>query len=476
MTIVNRRDVLKLGGTALTAGGALQSQALASAQAGGSKTKVIVAGAGIAGLSCAYELMKRGHDVVVLEAGGRAGGHVRTIHDPFADGLYADVGAEHFYYPGYTAYWRYVHEFELTAIPYPRREHMVRFIGGKVYTEEDLHSRPVLAKLGFNQREVDFLAERPWWELPLLYLQRYVDKIENEYQPFQPGLKELDQMSVSDLLKQDGASPAALGFFGATGSALQTVWSAAIKKLRGSDLISRKLFRIQGGNQRMTDAFAARLGQRVHLGCPVTGIEQGSSGVTVWYRESGQDKKMDADHLVSCMSLVMLRQIPVTPAWPEAKQFVIREMPYYSRTRVVFQSRTRFWKTDGVSPNWEPPNPRLMELWSMAEEVKTPRGILIGGAEPGTSAEAALGEFHKLYPGKSADIEHALVHSWANDPWAAACERSTYVPGQLTKFWPEAQNPCGRIHFAGAYAAHMTWGQEAALESANRAAEEIHRA
>jgi len=37
----------------------------------------------------------------VLEASGRPGGHVRTIHDPLPDGLYADVGAEHFTRPGY---------------------------------------------------------------------------------------------------------------------------------------------------------------------------------------------------------------------------------------------------------------------------------------------------------------------------------------------------------------------------------------
>ena len=66
------------------------------------KKSVLVIGAGIAGLACAYELVRRGHNVTVLEASGRAGGHVRTAHDPFADGLYADLGAEHFYYPGYT--------------------------------------------------------------------------------------------------------------------------------------------------------------------------------------------------------------------------------------------------------------------------------------------------------------------------------------------------------------------------------------
>jgi monoamine oxidase len=430
-------------------------------------------GAGIAGLACAYELRRRGHDVTVLEASGRAGGHVRTFHDQFADGLYADIGAEHFYYPGYTEYWRYLKEFSLTAIPYPRRDNMMRFFNGERYSEGDLHSRTVLAKLGFNQREVDFLSERPWAELPLLYFGRYVDRVRDESNPFEPGLRELDAVDVTGLLKREGASASAIQFFGGSGNALQTVWGAAVKKLRGTDLESKKLFRLKGGNQLMTDAFAARLGAAVHLGCPVSRIERGDSGVTVSFREFGKDRKLEAEYLVCCVSAVVLRQIPVSPAWPESKSFVLREMPYYTRTRVVFQSRTRFWQTDGVSPNWAPPDPRLNELWSMADEVETPRGILLGGAQAGVGAPASLEAFGKLYPGKSADIEQVIVHDWSKDPWAGMCERTAYKPGELARFWPEAARPCGRVHFAGAYAAQMSWGQEAALESANRAARAI---
>src|SRR5438105_14546652 len=49
--------------------------------------KVIVGGAGIAGLSCAYELMKRGDDVTGLDAAGRTGGDVRCVREGRADGL-----------------------------------------------------------------------------------------------------------------------------------------------------------------------------------------------------------------------------------------------------------------------------------------------------------------------------------------------------------------------------------------------------
>jgi monoamine oxidase len=108
--------------------------------------------------------------------------------------------------------------------------------------------------------------------------------------------------------------------------------------------------------------------------------------------------------------------------------------------------------------------------------VNTQRGILIGGAQPGTTADAALSAFHNLYPGKSADIEQALVYDWAANPYAGMCERISYRPGELPRFWPEVTRPHRRIHFAGAYAAQMSWGQEAALESANRAAEEVDQA
>jgi monoamine oxidase len=112
----------------------------------------------------------------------------------------------------------------------------------------------------------------------------------------------------------------------------------------------------------------------------------------------------------------------------------------------------------------------------MAEEVNTPKGILVGGAQAGVGASASLQAFQKLYPGKHADIEQVIVHDWSKDPWAGMCERTAYKPGQLRRFWPEANRPCGRVYFAGAYAAPMSWGQEAALESANQAAREIDQA
>src|SRR3954471_22296301 len=114
---LNRRDALRLTVSGLTAAGALA----AGGAVRNTAKRVMVAGGGIGGLCCAYELMERGHDVTLLEASGRPGGHVKTIHDPLPDGLYADVGAEHFTKPGYDQYWKYVKKFQLPFLAYPRR-------------------------------------------------------------------------------------------------------------------------------------------------------------------------------------------------------------------------------------------------------------------------------------------------------------------------------------------------------------------
>jgi monoamine oxidase len=470
MTSITRRDALKVAGSLL--GSSLVADSL-RAQSGKSQKRVVITGAGIGGLCCAYELMKRGHEVTVLEASGRTGGHVLTLRDHLADGFYVDAGAEHFTKPGYDLYWRYVKEFDLPYLAYPRRPNVNRFINGKMYTPEMLADRNVLKDFGFNQKEIDYLASHQWWEFRLLYFRPYLDSFENEYRPFDAKLDSMDHITVSQLLQKEGASEAATRFIGGSSSALQALWHTAILKLRGVPIWPPQVFRIRGGNQGMTDAFTAKLGERVRLGCPVTAIEYGETGVTVSYREFGKPGRMDADYLVSCMSLVQLRKVPVKPAWPEDKAHVIQNTQYYSISRPIFQSRTRFWEKDKISPSLDFGEQALESVWRMADEVPTSRGLLVGSAAGNADPEQSLATFRKYYPGKSEDIEQVRIVSWPLDPWASACERVPF-PGQLAKFWPKVMESHGRIHFAGAYADNLDWGMEAATRSANRVAEAIH--
>jgi len=460
---LTRREALQLASAALVAMPLPQRPA----------KRVIVAGAGIAGLSCAWELVRRGHEVTVLEASNRTGGHVFTFRTGLDDGLYADAGAEQFTRPGYEKYWSYVREFNLAYRYYPRREKMLRWIDGRLHTEEMLADPKVLAGLGLNQREVRYLADHPFWDLASLYYQPYLDSFRDEYRPFDAALNALDATSTTELFKKDGASPAALGFIGGRGSALQAVWHAAILKLRGVPLWPPEVYRLVGGNQTLTDTFATRLGDRVRLESPVTGIEHGTSGVRVSYRAQGEARRLEADYLVSAISAVMLRAIPVRPAWPEAKAYALGNVPYYFDSRVIFQTRSKFWAKDAISPNMEINEDALQHVWSTCDEVQSARGLIVGTATGAGSPEAALASYRKHYTGKSEDIEKAQVHVWIKNPWASACETTSYPVGQLAKFWPTLFEPVGRVHFVGAYADNLNWGMEAATRSANRVAEAI---
>ncbi len=449
--------------------------------------KVIVAGAGITGLCCAYELMKSGHDVVVFEASGRYGGHVFTGRDGLSDGLYADFGADHITKPGYERFFEYSNEFNLKAIPYPNAEgseaapdkDALKMIGGKFYSAEMLKDPSVLGKLGFNEKEVKFLSQNPMYTLNSLYLKSYQGKFNDPYQPFGVGYDDFDKFPIADLFKKEGASPPALRFLGGRNtSALYYLWRSAIMDFRGIPPSEGETFHLKDGNEQLPMAFAKRLGSRVKLNHPITAIKHNDGGVTVTYKAFGVDeeKQMSADVLVNCITLPVFKNIPLTPALSPAKQYVVDNMAYSSHPFYVFEASTKFWLDDGFkSINMEFEHPDISSIWQETNEVDSTRIILKAFGSGGLSPQRVLAAFRQVYPGKHDTIEQALTLDWTRDKFAPACEMEPFPIGEMHKFWPQLMLPEGRIYFAGTYADNMSRGMESCIRSAQRVAGEINK-
>lgn len=103
------------------------SGAVSSIILSGPARKVLILGAGMAGLVAGYELSKLGHNVTILEARTRPGGRVHTMREPFSDGLYAEAGAARIP-DNHELTLKYVKEFALPLEPfYPERLNAVRF-------------------------------------------------------------------------------------------------------------------------------------------------------------------------------------------------------------------------------------------------------------------------------------------------------------------------------------------------------------
>ena len=87
---LNRRTFLKRTGLAVAG---VSMARVPFITVGAAPKKIVIIGAGIAGLSAGYDLTQLGHQVTILEARTRPGGRIHTLREPFADGLYAEAGA-----------------------------------------------------------------------------------------------------------------------------------------------------------------------------------------------------------------------------------------------------------------------------------------------------------------------------------------------------------------------------------------------
>jgi monoamine oxidase len=130
---ITRRQFLRRSAIAVAAAGLNRSQlsgAVRNVVLSGPAKKVLILGAGMAGLVAAYELSKSGHDVTVLEARTRPGGRVHTLREPFSDGLFAEEGAARIP-ENHDLTLKYVKEFGLPLEPfYPSRLNAIRFDRG----------------------------------------------------------------------------------------------------------------------------------------------------------------------------------------------------------------------------------------------------------------------------------------------------------------------------------------------------------
>ncbi len=113
---INRRTFIKR--SALTLAGVSLAR-VPFITVGAAPKKVVIIGAGIAGLAAGYELTQLGHQVTILEARALPGGRIQTLREPFADGLYAEAGAARIPHD-HDLVLKYVKLFGLPLVPmYP---------------------------------------------------------------------------------------------------------------------------------------------------------------------------------------------------------------------------------------------------------------------------------------------------------------------------------------------------------------------
>ena len=470
---------------AMTALGLLAVPSQASFNLAGrvSGVRVVILGAGLSGMTAAYELGKAGFDCRVLEARPRPGGRVFTVRRgtaseesgppqtcAFDDALYFNAGPMRISHHHQTtlAYCRELQVPTEVFVPDCESAYLAQ-------TRGSLGGR----RIRLRQARADFdgyIAELLSKSLSQTALDQPLTAEDRDrvlaYLRALGALGETGQYRGSSR-RGDGA-PVALRdlFSGIPGFYVQTDWSS-----------QPTMMQVAGGMDRLPAALAARLSNRITYRAVVREIRQSERGVWVIYSDlQGQPQRLDADYCISTIPLPVLTDIQkdVSPA----VQSAIAGARYDGAGKIGLQFKRRFWEQDDEiygGRSWT--DQEVGQIIYPSHGFTTAKGILVGYYLDfrGTMRERAPSEIQRLalehgarvHPQYASEFEQAFSVTWARVPWNRGSWRSESSAAHQ-ELAPLRQAD-GRIHFAGDYMTEMSSWMQGAFDSAREVATALHR-
>lgn len=485
----SRRDFLRWG-AAVGAGAAVAGTSTGHAFAGGSRTaadpRIVIVGAGLAGLSCAYRLQEAGLGCTVYEANAeRVGGRCWTARG-FKYGQTAEHGGEFI----------------------DSRDRRIRALARGFGLElTDLYGPPVA---GSRRRWLDGALrvaprQRPDWQIFQREIQRTARRIGRwDYQNPTRAARAVDEMTAAEWFAKhvpDGLGGVAGGLNGA--------WLAGDlgldpRKLSAIGLIAEWVvpapgadsrYSIRGGNDQLVTRLADSLPPgTVRMDAPLERLSKRSDG-TFEMRFGGVAKTVHADHVVLALPFTTLREVDLAGAGFSRKRLeCIQRLGMGTNAKVLLQFEEPphlygHWSGDMISDD--------PYLFTWDSTLRQPgRGSIIttflGGHSGamglaatrahGPSSQAVIEQtFHDVARGGATQIPGlragfngtSWTDKWVLDPWTRGSYAS-FLPGQYTRYYGYAGRSEGRVRFAGEHTQTEFQGYlEGAVRSGEKAAGSI---
>jgi monoamine oxidase len=520
-TPVTRRDLLRLVG--LAAGGATMYQtmsALGLAQASPYQAptdltgappgaSVLILGAGMAGMSAAYELRQAGYKVQILEYNPRAGGRNWTLRGgdrytelggatqqcDFDKDLYINPGPWRIPYH-HAGMMRYARLLGIKLEPffqvnYNASLHSSNAFGGKpqryrqIKADYQGHVAELLAKatsqsaldqaVSKEDREILLESLRAWGALDKEY--KYAASIAgSERRGFSKnpggGLTARpvpsEPVGLSDILK----SGLWLGIPAGDTFDMQTA-----------------LFQPAGGMGRIGEAFGKELGPIIRYNAKVTDIKQDDKGVTVGYVDTAKGdnrQTLRADWCLCTIPLPILAQIPMNVGPKLAA--AISAVPYASAIKVGLQFKRRFWEEDeqiygGITYTDLPitnigyPNTGFQSggkgvllgayIWGM-------NAMQFTSMSPDERVRRVLDYGAQIHPQYHKEFDNGVAVAWHRSPFTMGCF-GMWTDEARAQHYDELCQIDGRIALAGEHASYIGGWQEGAVTSAMDAIGRLHQ-
>jgi monoamine oxidase len=432
-----------------------------------SGTRVVIAGAGLAGLAAARDLESDGAAVTIVEARPRVGGRVYTLREGFAQRQHAEAGAD-------------MIEEEQTAVL-------------KLVRQLRIATVPIL-RSGWGFYGTDSRGRRRTVKAPSTYM-RAARLLQAEIEDYKIAgsrwdsavASALGRRSVADWMRESRVDAAlAAGLRGLRGFFLADPEDLSLLVLvdqfaDGGAPGASGMRRIRGGNDRLATGMASALRGTLVTSAIVRRVEQHTAGVSIAIDERGTRRRLDADFCVMAIPATTLREVEFEPALPPDQHRAIAALRYGAATRLTLQFERRFWR-HGRQPCGFGTDLPLGAVWDGNEQQRGPAGILtfLAGGRASQelrailSAEGEEGVVRRLdWLGRPSRLLTSQRVTWEDDPWSRggyAYFDNSYDPW-LRGWLPR---PAGRILFAGEHTTDRWQGyMSGAIESGHRAAAEV---
>src|SRR6476620_8170810 len=482
---MSRRKFIRTVSTA-TASLALPSSLFGTTR-GATSARIVVIGAGLAGLTCAYRLKQSGIIATVYEANTRLGGRCWTRRDDFAYGHVAEHGGE-LIDQGHTTIRHLAQELGLPLDNLLQAEPN----GSTIFLNFD--------GVAYSYRDAVRDLKRIWQPLHRDLTEAGFRTLYNNYTARGA---QLDQMSITDWINQrvSGGVSSPLGQllevaytieYGAEcdiQSALNLIYLLGYNSPGQFTIFgqSNEKYHVRGGNDQIVTRLASLLGSQIVTGQALVALRRNPAGTyTLTFQISDQFTDVIADHVVLALPFSILKNsVDLTQAgFSQLKMIAIQELAMGSNSKLNLQFDSRPWGT--LRCNGETYSDRGYQAsWEVTRAQSGAAGILVdytgghvadtfGTGTPEEHAAEFLAQIDPVLPGLSSRWNgRATVDWWKGNPYSRG-SYSYWQVGQYTRFAGVEGEPQEGVHFCGEHTSIDAQGYlEGAVETGERAADEI---
>ena len=449
---------------------------------------VVVVGAGVSGLCCAYELAKAGYRVTVVEADDRIGGRNRTLRhgdEVVASGRAAQV-------------CRFADDHWMNAGPARIAQHHVtleycRQLGVPVEVFVNVNPQTFVSTAGQSLRRRAVGADLDGYVSELLARAIARDALDDvisaeERRLLVRYLRDVGALGRSDRGFDVEPNVGVVGEIGEPsqlGTLLRLGFGERLRFERDPDQ-GPIMMQPVGGMDAIPRALHAHTDGDVQLGTRALAIAHDPDGVAVTVRDrKGGERVVRADHGICTLPPPLAAAI--TEAWSPSMANALRQPIVVATGKLGLEYRRRFWEVDdGIYGGISTCDPESRVIWYPSHGYFAAGGVLVGAYPFGSAATRFSERSHDervgiaLRAGRRLHgevYEHDLRSSISVD-WTT----QELTPGGWHT-WPrfgvaydEVVAGEGRWHFAGDWLARVPGWQHGAFESARRAVTALHRA